>query len=435
MLLALRKPFYDLRQAFEDFKKEEIACWKIEGRSPLPRDSFVRPSGSLHSPIAHHLHQPSYSTNNLDSDDAETADWTNGCIAMVMGNGFEEGVTFLFDHLHRRSQNSEGYDTYPKVVIQSHERFTHRIGESTEAKVEVIYGAKVKDRIFKRQDRKFTILPLWGPWEGVLLYLDHESNFNNHEEGHKFRRANVFPYHPQKLFYESPDSDVAIGQDLILLAAVKLAGISTPFTEDWYRKRKWRSVIPYLRPTGTRARAVSAMANAKQKRDLSKINIKDMDTIARYSRLRGLNRKISRGERLTVAELRQQADLKTLGTDANQSRRKLREMDVKDMDQQDKYRRKQILKNKIARSGVLTAMDVRQARDLDLQVAFQTLATDASSKPKRKPQRKLRDMDVKDMDKRSKRGRRETLKQKIARSDALTAMDVRQARDLGISIP
>jgi hypothetical protein len=71
----------------------------------------------------------------------------------------------------------------------------------------------------------------------------------------------------------------------------------------------------------------------------------------------------------------------------------------------------------------------------DLQVAFQTLATDASSKPKRKPKRKLQDMDVKDMDKRSKSARKETLKRKIARSDALTAMDVRQARDLGISIP
>jgi hypothetical protein len=116
-----------------------------------------------------------------------------------------------------------------------------------------------------------------------------------------------------------------------------------------------------------------------------------------------------------VAELKQQADLKTLGTDATQSRRKLREMDVKDMDKQDKCRRKQTLKKKIARSEVLTAMDVRQARDLDLQVAFQTLATDASSKPKRKPQRKLRDMDVKDMDKRSKRARKGTLKQKIAR--------------------
>ena len=44
-------------------------------------------------------------------------------------------------------------------------------------------------------------------------------------------------------------------------------------------------------------------------------------------------------------------------------------------------------------------------------------------------------MDVKDMDKRSKSTRKETLKRKIARSDALTAMDVRQARDLGISIP
>jgi hypothetical protein len=178
------------------------------------------------------------------------------------------------------------------------------------------------------------------------------------------------------------------------------------------------------------------MANAMQKRDLSKINIKDMDTIARHSRLRGLNRKISRGERLTVAELKQQADLKTLGTDANpKSIRKLREMDVKDMDKRGKCRRKQTLKKKIARSEVLTAMDVSQARDLDLQGAFQTLATDASSKPKRKPKRKLRDMDVKDMDKRSKLARKGTLKQKIARSDALTAMDVRQARDLGISIP
>ncbi len=111
MLLALRKPFHDLRQEFGGFEKEEIACWEFVGRSPLPRDAFVRPSGSLHSPIAHHLHQPSYSTHDLDSGDAGTADWTNGCVAMIMGNAFEEGVTFIFDHLHRRSQNSEGYDT------------------------------------------------------------------------------------------------------------------------------------------------------------------------------------------------------------------------------------------------------------------------------------------------------------------------------------
>lgn len=214
---------------------------------------------------------------------------------------------------------------------------------------------------------------------------------------------------------------------------MKLAGISTPFAEDWRRERKWRLVIPNLRPTETRARAVSAMANAKQKRDLSKIDIKDMDTIARHSRLRGLNRKISRGERLTEAELKQQADFKTLGTDANpKSTRKLREMDVKDMDEQGKRSRKQTLKEKIARSEVLTAMDVR---DLDLQAAFRTPATNASSKLKRKPKRKLRDMDVKGADERGKRERKRTLKQKIARSEALTAMDVRQARDLGISIP
>src|SRR5205085_5930754 len=99
---------------------------------------------------------------------------------------------------------------------------------------------------------------------------DHEPNFNKHEEGHEFRRANVFPYHPQKLFFESPDSNVAVEQDLVLSAAVKLAGISTPFTKDWHRKRKWKSAIPNLRPTETRPCAVFAMIN----------------------RLRGLNRKI-----------------------------------------------------------------------------------------------------------------------------------------------
>src|ERR1700728_676995 len=95
-------------------KRRRLHAGKLKADPRYLEIPSFTPSGSLHSPIAHHLHQPSYSTNNLDSDDAETADWTNGCTAMVMGNGFEEGVTFLFDHLHRRSQNSEGYDTYPK---------------------------------------------------------------------------------------------------------------------------------------------------------------------------------------------------------------------------------------------------------------------------------------------------------------------------------
>jgi ribonucleotide reductase alpha subunit len=57
----------------------------------------------------------------------------------------------------------------------------------------------------------------------------------------------------------------------------------------------------------------------------------------------------------------------------------MRELDVKDMNARDRSKRKQTLKQKIARSEVLTAMDIRQARDLDLQAAFQTLATNASS--------------------------------------------------------
>lgn len=213
---------------------------------------------------------------------------------------------------------------------------------------------------------------------------------------------------------------------------MKLAGIkNTPFTEDWHRKRNWYSVIPYLRPTKTRTHAISAMAIAKQETDFNKVDIEAMSTMARHSRLRGLNRKMSRGENLTKAELKHLDDLDTLGTSANPNPpRKLREMEVADMDKGGRRSRRQKLKAKIARFDMLTAVEVRQARDFGL--AIQAPLTGPSSKLRRASKRKLRDMEIKDMDVRSKIERKRTLKQKISRSDALTPIDIRQARDLGL---
>jgi len=55
---------------------------------------LVRPSGSLESPLAHRLNQPSFTTGCLEN--SETADNTNGCIAMLTGNAYEPGQTLLF---------------------------------------------------------------------------------------------------------------------------------------------------------------------------------------------------------------------------------------------------------------------------------------------------------------------------------------------------
>lgn len=89
-----------------EFKNMERESWLEAGCEPPPMEHLVKPSGSLGSPLAHHLHQPSYTISFIDS--GETADDTNGCMLMVMGNGYKPHETLVFDHIHRRSLESNG---------------------------------------------------------------------------------------------------------------------------------------------------------------------------------------------------------------------------------------------------------------------------------------------------------------------------------------
>ncbi|KAK5452774.1 hypothetical protein LTS15_006922 [Exophiala xenobiotica] len=92
-LSNIPKPIQTLNQAFEVFKAKEIKIWKDLGLEPPPRDGFVRPSEKLNAGVMHHLNQPSYST--LNHVDGETADTSNGCIAMLMGNAFKKEDTLI----------------------------------------------------------------------------------------------------------------------------------------------------------------------------------------------------------------------------------------------------------------------------------------------------------------------------------------------------
>ena len=154
--------------AFSKFADSEVSIWATYGDSVPSRDLLVKVSGSLQSPIAHHAHQPSFTT--LRPRNGETADETNPCIAIIMGNAFEKDKSLIYDHLLRRDEKSEGLQNYPEDVKLCHEAYLQKVRESMEAKVEVIYGIAVKERMLQKQAFEFDLLPLWG---GVRGYLHH----------------------------------------------------------------------------------------------------------------------------------------------------------------------------------------------------------------------------------------------------------------------
>lgn len=134
---------------------------------------------------------------NHQSENGETADQTNGCIAMVMGNVYNT-ETLLFDHVHRREATSEAIKQYPSEILAHHENFTRSIMESMRAKVEVVWGLKVQQRLI--ETCRFEVLPLWGDFEGVVALLSYESNYRNAESRFTFRRLILLPCHPQAIF-------------------------------------------------------------------------------------------------------------------------------------------------------------------------------------------------------------------------------------------
>lgn len=73
--------------AFSKFADSEASIWATHSDNVPSRDLLVRVSGSLQSPIAHHAHQPSFTT--LRPRNGETVDETNPCIAIIMGNAFD----------------------------------------------------------------------------------------------------------------------------------------------------------------------------------------------------------------------------------------------------------------------------------------------------------------------------------------------------------
>jgi hypothetical protein len=111
------------------------------------------------------------------------------------------------------------------------------------AKVELLHGRKVLNRILSTRDNayKFTALPLWGPFEGVTLFLAHESNYRNADLRYRFRRICLPVLHPQKFFYEPKHSAISLLQDKIHIAASKMTDM--PVREFYFRRKEWTKLV------------------------------------------------------------------------------------------------------------------------------------------------------------------------------------------------
>ncbi|PNP54745.1 hypothetical protein THARTR1_04950 [Trichoderma harzianum] len=212
------RPIKDLDKSFLDFQAQESEIFQSVFQQPPSPGLLVKLSGSLASPLAHRLHQPSFTTDCRDN--AETADPSNGCLAMVMGNVYTPD-TLVFDHVHRRDAQSEGIQQYPPRLLSSHEDYTRDIAQSMTAKVEILYWKKLQQRVLQTQDCE--ILPLWGDLKALSSCWPSSPVMVMQTLKYRFRRVMLDARHPQHMFYQSRGNVTALRQDKAMKAAALMA--------------------------------------------------------------------------------------------------------------------------------------------------------------------------------------------------------------------
>lgn len=220
------------------FRDEETKLWK-EGLPSRQPEHIVQPTGSWSAQIAHHLHNPSYTT--LFPEDGEVGDLTNGCTALIMGNNYDPKTHFMFDHFHRR-EDFDPFSNYPQHIKSFHEAHTKRLRATVQAKVEVLYGSYVRN--WAVRELAITSLKLWGCFEEVWIHFEWEM-FGTHMEHKRIAKILVFAFHPQKMLsYQMRSRATAVEQDRLITVAYKLARV--PVTEDYNQTMAWTSKQDFI---------------------------------------------------------------------------------------------------------------------------------------------------------------------------------------------
>lgn len=191
---------------------------------------MIPPDGPLDAPLSCHLHNPNF--NVFDPYSSYGADDSNLSMRQIMSAGFTPDKVLIYDHTFRRDP-MDGLEAYPPDVLEIHEGFTSELRNHMAAVVDIVWGAKVRDRM--RKTHRLEELRLWGRYKGVSIFLEWEL------DGHILRRFVIFVCHPEAMIYGEP-ATLGKKQDLHLEVAAKLARIriSENFYERLFRPKDYK---------------------------------------------------------------------------------------------------------------------------------------------------------------------------------------------------
>ncbi|KGO67353.1 hypothetical protein PEX1_024390 [Penicillium expansum] len=216
------KETWDFGTAFEDLVKQDTTVWKSLGVDRSPH--FVQPSGSINSPLAIHLFNPTFFV--ADSQSTVTDDPTNPTICLLHKCGLSSNHCFMFDEICRRERTDDCLLFYTEDLRRPHRNFIQKVRENMSAAVEICFGEEVFKEIFKTT--RLVRFPLWGMFKSVRLWLDLGGSNSS-----SMKRFIIQAYHPQffcrpgRFDKTSSEFFETYGrtQDLAILMATQLAGI------------------------------------------------------------------------------------------------------------------------------------------------------------------------------------------------------------------
>ncbi|KAK1146858.1 hypothetical protein N8T08_002179 [Aspergillus melleus] len=184
----------DLKEAFRSFTQREVAAWKRLGVE-RPSEFLLPPAGSSNAPIACHLYNPTFFTDNPYSQ--SMVENKNPTMVQLQQAGFSLQNTLFFDHVCRRDRTEDVLLFYSEDITRIHEDFMMLCRKTMAAKVEICWGVPVRERM--KNLLALESVTLWGKYRDVEIFIERDVD--------KIKRFLVFVPHPQYFFYHSHHTD------------------------------------------------------------------------------------------------------------------------------------------------------------------------------------------------------------------------------------
>ncbi|CAI7611635.1 unnamed protein product [Penicillium bialowiezense] len=224
---------WDLETAFKGFSDIETAMWKQMG-SERPAKYLLPPSGSIGSPIACHLFNPTFYVEDVDL--RVTDDPTSPTLQLMHESGFSSTNCFIFDQICRRESSWDLRYFWTEENYRPHREFVNAVRQNMSAIVEICWGRDVWKEMERAVGSRLIRLPLWGIFQPVRLHLELT------EDHRSLKRFIIQVDHPQ-FFVRSglarlgPEARAQLGevQDLALTIAMWLAGTGTSSQLRYFR--------------------------------------------------------------------------------------------------------------------------------------------------------------------------------------------------------